>query len=65
MANINFKLGACYGVEYVTSTGSIRIFNGKIVSETGSTITIKYMGSNAKITQSKLMKSTIIKAVKL
>jgi hypothetical protein len=65
MASFNFQVGACYGIEYLGASGSIRIFNGKVVTETVSTITIKYMGSNAKISQSKLSKNLILKVVKL
>lgn len=63
---MNFQVGACYGLQVAGSTmGSFRIFNGKVTTETQTSITLKYMGSNGQVRTRKIQKRDIIKAVRL
>ncbi|WP_132945908.1 hypothetical protein [Tumebacillus sp. BK434] len=63
---MNFKVGACYGLQVSgTTMGSFRIYNGKVTTETQTSITLKYMGSNGQVRTRNIKKLDIIKAVKL
>ncbi|MBL0386076.1 hypothetical protein JJB07_05360 [Tumebacillus sp. ITR2] len=66
MPQVNFQIGACYGLSVAGQTmGSFRVFNGKVVAEDINSVTIKYMGQNTKVTRRTIRRSDIMKAVKL